>query len=219
MYAVWRPDLSPADVDGVRADLAAAGADRLVVEVYDEHVAQAQLRLSTYAEPVRAIVSVWTDGDPGAVTDALRRCSDQLAGWRVEEREPLSPPAVADGERADALVNVAMLRVPAGMSREAWLERWLDHHTGVAIETQATFGYVQNVVAEPLLEGQATVDALVEEHFPMAATTDLHAFYGSDGDDEELTRRMTLMLESVATFGAHENIDVVPTSRYAFDLR
>ena len=217
MYAVWgAADLLAPDL---HAALGEAGATRLVVEVDDEHVAEAQLRLSTYAEPVHALVSVWTDGDPAAVTEVLTQRAEQLAGWVVEERLPLPPPSTADGSRADALVNVALLRIPAGMSRDAWLERWLDHHTAVAIETQATFGYLQNVVVEPLLEGRATVDALVEEFFPMAATTDLHAFYGSDGDDEELTRRMTRMLESVATFGAHENIDVVPTSRYDVTLR
>jgi hypothetical protein len=52
----------------------------------------------------------------------------------------------------------------------------------------------------------------------MAARTDIHAFYGSGGDDAELTRRMTRMLESVARFGAAENIDVVPTSRYEPEL-
>jgi hypothetical protein len=47
----------------------------------------------------------------------------------------------------------------------------------------------------------------------------MHAFYGSGGDDRELISRMTQMLESVSTFGADRNIDVVPTSRYVFDLR
>ena len=214
MYALWGAGdlLSPE----LRSDLAAAGAERLVVEVDDDAVADAQLRLSTYDDPVHAIVSVWTDADPAAITDALRSRATGLAGWQVEEREPLPPPSTPEGDRVDALVNVALLRIPAGMTREAWRERWLGHHTQVAIDTQGTFGYVQNVVVEPLTEGQATVDALVEEFFPMAATTDMHAFYGSDGDDDELSRRMTLMLESVAAFGAHENIDVVPTSRYEF---
>jgi hypothetical protein len=216
MYAVW----GAADLldSRLRSELADAGAERLVVEVDDEAVAGAQLRLSTYDDPVHAIVSVWTEGDPQDVTDALSRRARNLAGWRVEERTPLPPPEVTAGQRVEALVNVALLRIPVGMTRDAWLERWLDHHTQVAIDTQATFGYIQNVVVEPLLEGQATVDALVEEFFPMAALTDFHAFYGSDGDDEELTRRMTMMLESVATFGAHENIDVVPTSRYELAL-
>ena len=48
---------------------------------------------------------------------------------------------------------------------------------------------------------------------------DIHAFYGSEGSDEELGRRMTRLMESVATMGADRDLDVVPTSRYVFDLR
>jgi hypothetical protein len=163
-------------------------------------------------------VSIWTEGDPEAVTDVLRARTATLAGWVVEERRPLPPPDTGPGVRADALVNVALLRIPHGMSHETWRELWLDQHTPVAIETQATFGYVQNVVLDDLTLGQGRVDAIVEEFFPMAARTDIHAFYGSGGDDAELTRRMTRMLESVARFGAAENIDVVPTSRYEPEL-
>lgn len=216
MYAVWG-ETEPV-TPRLLSQLGALGVEKVVVEADDEDVADAQLRLSTYDEPVAAIVSVWTDGDPAKVTDLLARAVPRLAGWVVEERQPLPPPRTPHGARADALVNVALLRIPDGMTTEAWRERWLEHHTPVAIETQATFGYVQNVVVEPLLEDQPPVAALVEEFFPMAATADLHAFYGSEGDDEELTRRMTAMLESVATFGAHEHIDVIPTSRYEIEL-
>jgi hypothetical protein len=72
---------------------------------------------------------------------------------------------------------------------------------------------VQNRVLRTVL-GSDRVDALVEELFPMEAMTDLHAFYGSGGDDAELRRRLGLMIESVTRFGAHANLDCVPTSRY-----
>src|SRR5215217_6755752 len=126
MYAVWgATDLFAPDL---HAALAGAGATRLVVEVDDEHVADAQLRLSTYADPVHALVSVWTDGDPDDVTSVLRGRADQLAGWVVDERLPLPPPTSEQGRRDEALVNVALLRIPAGMSRKTWLDRWLNHH-------------------------------------------------------------------------------------------
>ncbi len=63
------------------------------------------------------------------------------------------------------------------------------------------------------------MDAIVEELFPLAAAGDVRAFYGRAGDDAELTRRMTALLDSVVRIGAHENIDVVPTSRYLYELR
>ena len=180
MYALWGADglLDP----GLGLDLAAVGADRLVVESDDEHVAEAQLRLSTYDDPVHAIVSVWTEGDPAAVTGLGPGHVSWPAGGRGASRAPAHL-AEADGPTRWSTSRCCASR---GMTREAWKQRWLEHHTQVAIDTQATSGYVQNIVIEPLREGQATVDALVEEFFPMAATTDMHAFYGSGGDDVEL---------------------------------
>ena len=106
----------------------------------------------------------------------------------------------------------------ADLDRDEWLHRWLEHHTPVAIETQATFGYLQNIVTRAVTPDAPHVDAIVEELFPSAALDDMHAFYGSDGDDAELTRRITRLMESVATIGADRHLDLVPTSRYLFNL-
>ena len=141
-----------------------------------------------------------------------------IAAWEVEARTPLDPPLPADGSRIDALSNIAFLRRPAELDHDEWLDRWLGQHTQIAIDTQATFGYIQNVVTRALLDDNPHVDGIVEELFPMAAVSDIHAFYGSGGDKADLDRRMTLMLNSVARFGADRNLDVVPTSRYDFDL-
>ncbi len=46
----------------------------------------------------------------------------------------------------------------------------------------------------------------------------MHAFYGSDGDDQELHRRLTELMTSVARIGFDRDIDLVPTSRYVYDL-
>ena len=64
----------------------------------------------------------------------------------------------------------------------------------------------------------ADVAGIVEELFPMAAMTDSHAFYGSGGDEEELKRRFTELMDSVALFGADQGLDLVPTSRYLWNL-
>ena len=84
--------------------------------------------------------------------------------------------------------------------------------------TQATFGYVQNVVVRAVTEDAPRVDALVEELFPSAAMTDMHAFYGSGGDDAELNDRFTRLMTSVARFGADRDLDLVPSSRYVYTL-
>jgi hypothetical protein len=46
----------------------------------------------------------------------------------------------------------------------------------------------------------------------------MHAFYGSDGDDDELDRRLTTLMTSVARIGFDRDIDLVPGSRYVFEL-
>ncbi len=195
--------------------LAAAGAHRLQVNIDDEHVAEA-MRLPT-GEPVRAIVSVW-DAEPGPAADALAGTAATVHGWRVDERRRLDPPESWDGSRADALSNVAILRRPEELAHEEWLRRWMVEHTPIAIRTQATFGYVQNVVTEPVTAGAPRVDAIVEELFPTAGITDMHAFYGSAGDEEELRRRLTELMASVARIGADRDLDLVPTSRYLYAL-
>lgn len=217
ILALHEPDLGPALLGAdFRADLAAAGASRLQVNLDDEHVAPA-MRFGPGA-PITAVVSVWTTGDPAAAAGVVHELDGTADGWLVEEREPLVPPAVPDGERADALANIAFLRVPDGMAYDAWRSAWQDQHTQVAIETQGTFGYVQNRVLEPLPGTTSDVAAVVEELFPMAAMADHHAFYGSGGDEEEFQRRFTRLMESCARFGADQGLDLVPTSRYCFAL-
>ena len=202
---------------GLHERLAAAGVRRLQVNVDDEHVAPG-LRLQSSDTPVAAVVSAWTDGDADEVCGVLGGAAVRVAGYEVDERRPLEPPEVEDGSRADALANVAVLRRPDVLDPAEWRRIWLEEHTPVAIATQATFGYVQDVVVRAVTPDAPRVDAIVEELFPMAALTDVHAFYGSGGDDTELSRRMTTLMESVARMGADRDLDLVPTSRYVFAL-
>lgn len=219
MYALWTTEPTVLLSSELRGELGSVGARRVQLNLDDHHVAGARLRLSTTAEPIGAVVSVWTDGEAPPVTQLLAHRCARLAGWVVAERRPIPPPPTVAGRRAEALANVALLRVPPGMDHEVWRERWVEAHTPVAIAVQGTEGYVQNEVTEPLGQEENPVAALVEELFPMAALTDLHAFYGSGGDDAELHRRMRRMARSTAAFGASSNLDLVPTSRYVFEVR
>lgn len=203
---------------GLRAGLAGLGATALQVNLDDAAVAPA-MRFGPGA-PITAVVSIWTSGSAGA---ALRLVSDAVGesepdAYRVAERVRLDPLPVPDGERADVLANVAILRRPASMAPEEYLAYWMVHHTPIAIRTQATSGYIQNVVEETLTPGAPEISAIVEEHFPMAGMTDPHAFYGSGGDEAELNRRIAELMASVVRFGADQGLDLVPTSRYFWKL-
>jgi hypothetical protein len=194
LVAAWSVGLRAAGVDV----LPAAGALGVQVNVADEAVAPALLRMAEIDPQMEAVVSVWVDS---ARTAARGPLDDALA-------------AVPGTARVEAyLVTESFLRRPAAMTPEAWIAAWHDGHTQVAIDTQSTFGYVQNVVARRLTPGAPAVDGIVEELFPIKALTDMHAFFDAP-DDAELARRMGLMAESTARFGADRALDLVPTSRY-----
>jgi hypothetical protein len=218
IFALHGSDLAdPLRSPGLREQLRSAGATRLQVNLDDADVAEAPLRFGP-GTPITAALSVWSDEPVEQLVRIVRDLDPTADGWEVEERLPIEPPAVPDGVRAEALANLAFLRRPASMSPDEWRSDWLGRHTTVAIETQGTFGYLQNPVVAPVTDGAPEVAGVVEELFPMAAMTDSHAFYGSAGDEEELKRRFTRLMESVARFGADTGLDLVPTSRYLWSL-
>lgn len=217
MFALWAPDLAGLRGDTMRSALATAGVRRVQLNLDDEGTAPA-FRMST-GEPIGAIVSTWSDAPAeDAIVEVLAGVAGRIAGWRVDERRRLDPPEAADGARAEALANVALIRRPAELAPEEWLRRWMVEHTPIAIRTQATFGYVQNVVVEPVTADAPAVAGLVEELFPSAGMTDVHAFYGSGGDDAELHRRLEALMASVARIGADRDLDLVPSGRYCYRL-
>ncbi len=195
----------------------AIGVSGLAVNVRDDTVRGSLMTLTTLDPPVVAVVGIWAQQSYGGqVRDVLTLLSEQcqsIAAYVVTESVPLAPPVTETGQRTTGLANVALLRRPSGLDRETWLARWQLDHTTVAIETQATFGYTQNVVWRALTPGSPTIDGIVEELFPEQAVTDLRAFFGA-ADDADLADRMSRMIASTSAFGANENIDTVPTSRY-----
>jgi EthD domain len=218
VLALWDADQQALLGAELRAALRELGVTKLQVNLDDELIPDTVLRLQAFDVPLTSVVSVWTDSAADAVVKTLDPYAARLAGWQVEEREPLVPPGVPEGERMDALSQVAFLRRPAEMKYADWRAHWQGPHTQIAIETQATFGYVQNRVTGTLTDDTPHVDAIVEELFRSEAMHDIHAFYGSNGDQEELDRRLTRLMASVSTMGADRDLDVVPTSRYVFGL-
>jgi hypothetical protein len=192
------------------------GVPGLTVNVCDGAVRHSLMTLTTLDPPAAAVVSIWTQqcyGDQiAAALDLLSAECDRLAAYLVTESIPLHAPLQL-GDRTTGLANIALLRRPAGLDQVTWLERWQHGHTPVAIETQSTFGYTQNAVVRPLTAGAPELAGIVEELFPAAAITDIRAFFGA-ADDADLQQRLARMVASTSAFGANENIDTVPTSRY-----
>jgi hypothetical protein len=193
------------------------GVPGLSVNVRDSVVRESLMTLTTLDPPVAAVVSLWTQQCYGeqakAALHLLARECDRMAAYLVTESVPLPGPASASGTRTAGLANIALLRRPAGLDEATWLDRWQLDHTGVAIATQSTFGYTQNWVVRTLTPDAPGIAGIVEELFPVAAITDLKAFFGA-ADDADLQNRVAQMIASTTAFGANENIDTVPTSRY-----
>jgi hypothetical protein len=228
VYVLWRPagDSIAAFADHLLSKMApqvlALGVHGLQVNVADDAVAAAMVRLVELDPQMEAVVSVWVE----SVMDSIRRpiesaladASSKIAGYLVTESTPLrnTTRVAPTSERTDGFSNLAFLRRPARLTREQWLDAWQNGHSQLAIDTQSTFGYTQNVVVRPVTSDAPAFDGIVEELFPPEALTDLHAFFDAVGDDDKLTKNMTAMGESTDRFGASESIDVVPTSQYVF---
>jgi len=228
LYVLWRPEGESVEefVDRLRAETAPAlldlGVHGLQVNVADDAVAPAMVRIVELDPQMEAVVSVWVDTVMAAVRapieTILANASSKIAGYLVTESVPLhnTTRVAPAGERTDGFANLAFLRRPDRLTREAWLDAWQNGHSQLACDTQSTFGYTQNVIVRALTPDAPRFDGIVEELFPPEALTDLHAFFDAVGDDEKLQRNMTLMGESTDRFSASESIDVVPTSQYVF---
>ncbi len=193
----------------------------LQLNAVDEAVrpAEALAQSSTLPRPA-AFVSMWMDAASRrpAVEEVLRENAPRIAGYLVTESMPIvntaHPPQL--GERTWGFAQIVMLQAPPRLSREDWLKTWLGSHTQIAIDTQSTFLYVQNIVAQPLTYGAPHYDAFVEEGFPEGAMTNQEIFYDAEGDKAKYDKHLKAMMESCVRFIDFDRLDVIPTSQYVF---
>lgn len=226
MYLLWKD--SPVDKDAFRdhlltqaSSLQQAGAMQLRITAVDSDVAPAdKLRLQHLKPGPHAVVSFWLSSAThrqSAETLLVNNCL-RVCGYLVTESEPLANtqhPAIP-GQRTHGMNQVVLLRRPEKLSPQEWIRIWHDSHTRIALETQSTFGYRQNVVARALTENAPPVDAIVEENFPPEAMISAHAFYDAIGDDARLQQNRKTLFESVQRFVDLARLDCLPMSEYNF---
>lgn len=227
IYCLWRQHSVPADDfgAGLRQQLvpqlqALAALRGLRLAVVDSAVAAAaDKRLQTTGPLPDALLSLWLDDawqrpDPAALVPDLvaRSCA-----WLVAEAEPIVNSTQLPGAdaRVPGFCQVALLQRPPRLDEQTWLAIWKGSHGRVAIDTQSTFAYRQNLVIRALDEDAPLLHAVVEENFPDAAMTSRHAFYAA-ADDATLAAHETAMMESCARFIDFDKINVVPMSEYLF---
>jgi hypothetical protein len=233
MYAVWR---NPEEDPAVFAErLRTSFADRLLglpvlglrVNVVDAEVlpgaglAPDGLRRAMIEPQMEAVVSLWVHSATpyrfAEVAEAMREVGERIAGYVVVESEPIPTPIEAaplDG-RGAGFSQLAFIQRSENQDADAWRRRWLDHHTAVAVETQSTFGYRQNLVVYALQDDGPAWAAIVEEEFPIEALTDWHVLYATDGDPRILEEHSGRMSASTSTFiDLAAGLDVLPTSSF-----
>jgi hypothetical protein len=197
VYVVWKsPELSAEQfkrhmLEEAAPRLLELGARRLSMCLADEHAEYAQgLRITHLDEPIAGAVDLWLDTalDRGPAEGLLGELTARLAGYSVLESVPIvnTSQRAPLGQRTPGIQTIGFLERPEWLSHEAWLEQWQGHHTRVAIETQSTFLYVQNVVVRALTEAAPPWAAIVQEGFPERAPLDPMVFYAAEGSPEKL---------------------------------
>ncbi|MBM4381771.1 MAG: EthD domain-containing protein [Deltaproteobacteria bacterium] len=224
-YLLWNREAQDADelrdqlLGSTAAELLAAGALRLQVNVADSAVAPAapMRMMSTRPLPSALVtLALHTHLDRKPAEKALAKVAPRIAGYLVLESEPIvnTKQRAREGERTPGYSQLALIQRPPRLDAEHWLQIWQGSHTTVAKETQSTFRYVQNRVVQTLTYAAPRFDAIVEECFPAAAMTSQHAFYDAVGDDAKLDANRKRMLESSGRFIDFDRIDVIPMSEY-----
>ena len=226
VYALWRDPRMDSTTfcrrvrEEVGAGLVELGAHGVQVNVADADAQGAAPSFGACRPQMEAFVSIWIDSANGAwrkpFDKKVASLGGRVASYVVGESRPMHNTrfAVAVGERTPGFVQIALFRRPAQLDYRAWLEIWLESHTRVAIDTQDTFLYVQNIVARPLGFDAPAYDAIVEEGFPPAAFGNTDAFFDAAGDLDKSARNQQLMRESCERFIDYRTIDVVQTSQY-----
>ena len=225
IYAVWKHEAeSPSEFKNkllgeVSETLIKLGVHKLLVSIVDEDVEPAEpLRMIVTRPSAQGIVSLWVDtaNDRGPIESVMEGAVSRIAGYLVTESMPIvnTKHAVRDGERVPGMNSVVFFKKPPRLSYEYWLETWLGSHTKVAIDTQSTFGYKQNVIVRPLTYVAPPYNAIVEENFPEAAMTDNQAFYDAPGDEEKCKKNEQAMIDSCDRFLDFDKLDRIITSEY-----
>jgi len=192
------------------------------VGLVDEEVTPAHLLKMEYTEhPKDAVVSVWSDNAYSFDNffQAISKIAEYQAYGVMESAALVREAKVG---RTEGMCQIAFIKRPTALEVGDWLHLWLGKHTKVAIETQSTFGYRQNVVAAPLpLNSNSDkenkwplMDAIVEENFPAIAMTSREAFFDSEGNKEQFEERQQIMMQSCFKFIDFECFDCVPMSEH-----
>ena len=207
--------------ESLARELEAHGARRIAVNLSDAHVAAKLGSRITRLEPtLGGVVSFWLDAalEREPLERTLRASAVQIAGYSVLESVALanSTHLAAKSERTPGINMIACIATKTGQPYDAWLEHWLEEHRRVALETQATYAYVRNIVVRALTPGAPPWRGIVEEGFDAASIGDPMAWYKADGSAQKLQANLGRMIASCQAFLDLDRVESHPMSEYRF---
>lgn len=225
VYPVWKSDAESNEefrdklLNVLAPELLKSGVRQLKICAVDEHVAGASpYRIENTRPAVSGVLMIWLDSSVyrQPLEQAIEEHVARYTGYLVTESEPLVSDScgAAPGEKTPGMNQVVFLQRPPRLSEEEWLAIWQDSHTHVALETQSTFGYRQNVIVRSLTYAAPHYDAIIEENFPPEAIGSRAAFYDASDNETLYQQREKEMVDSVVRFIDFDKIDCVPMSEY-----
>lgn len=225
--ALWAPEGETREAFGARVlaglprALKAAGAAHVRINVRDDRVKPGDALIQRWQDPQpAAIAQFWmpsaNDRFRGDVDAALGAVSARFAAWLVAESTIIAntqhPPK--PGHVTAGWSQASFITFRPDVPRADLIAHWVGHHTRVAIETQANFEYVQNLIVRPLTADAPAYDAFVEECFPLAALTDPQEFFDAVGNPAKFDANLAAMMDSCRAFIDFARVDIIPTSQY-----
>jgi hypothetical protein len=202
--------------------LQSAGARHIRLNIRDAAVASAAHLVQQWQKMQQdAVVQFWMPSANARFRDEIDavlsgHCA-RFALWLVCESTIIANDCPhSEGTRTLGWSQASFISFRRDIERDAAIAHWHGHHTRIAIETQANFEYVQNLIVRPLTDGAPDYDAFVEECFTAEAMTDGQVFFAALDDPEAYARNTQAMLESCAAFIDFSRIDIIPTSQFDF---
>jgi hypothetical protein len=225
VYLLWKDDrqsrgeFSQVLLRELAPELVNADAVGVQLNLVDDAIVAAEHMLIENSKPrYHAMVSVWLESAFARqpIEQRLLQYAPRIAGYLVCESSPLpnTSHVAAPPERTTGFCQVVLLRRPPRLRRQEWLSTWLDSHTQIAIDTQASFAYRQNVVVRALTDDAPSCDAIVEESFPAAAMDNREVFFAAQGDPALLQKHQQAMIDSCSRFIDFDKMEACPTSEY-----
>ena len=224
IYALWRAESeSPDDFNArilqdvpSRLDALARG---LRINIQDNSVAEGTSpRLIATDPQMETVVQLWVHSASQATCEAVESAFapyvSRSEGWLVCESTPKANETYAPGTPTEGFSQLAFLQRPSTLDHETWRSNWQDLHTEVAIKTQSTFEYVQNLVVRPVTRAAGPYAAIVEECFPIEALTDASVYFNAADNQAALVLHTQQMMESCARFMDMSGCDCIPTRQY-----